>query len=105
MVPRPLDAAITIAKPTRYCVSRNVFQFGAEKSFLVSILVFDTLLKKRTHSQNHQSFESVISTTALTTGYIQWLASWKSATGSLVRNQVGSFASFCFFSFFRSSCF
>ena len=38
MVPKPLDPAISVAKPTKYWQSLSVFQSDGEKSFLVSML-------------------------------------------------------------------
>src|SRR4029077_18667546 len=38
MVPKPLDPAIRVAKPTKYWQSLSVFQSDGEKSFLVSML-------------------------------------------------------------------
>jgi hypothetical protein len=37
IVPKPLESAISVAKPTRYWESRSVFQSEAEKSFFVSM--------------------------------------------------------------------
>src|SRR5215467_1622583 len=41
IVPRPLEPAITVANPTRYCVSRRAFHSDAEKSFFVTMLMLD----------------------------------------------------------------
>ena len=48
-VPKPLDPANNVAKPTKYGVSRTVAQSDDERSFFVAILVGDAFNDSRVY--------------------------------------------------------